>query len=177
MNDAEICALARMLDRMDYYKLFRIERDDPAPKIRAAYLTMRRSFHPDAHLGSSGEVRAAVGEISRRVNEAFQVLRDPAKRATYDKGIESGELRFTARAEEATQKETAAQYGATDSGKRFWKDAMTAEGAGDLEGAIKAVKMALTFEGENERFKKKLAELEARAPKKTKKKANPFAIK
>ena len=105
-----------------------------------------------------------------------QVLRDPAKRATYDMGLESGELRFTAAAEEATQKEAeAAQFGATPSGKRFWSDAMTAERAGDLEGAIKAIKMALTFEGNNERFKKKLAELQAKAPKK--KKANPFAIK
>ena len=175
MNEAEICALARMLERMDYYKLFRVECDDPAPRIRASYLKMRRSFHPDAYLNSSAELRAAVGEISRRVNEAFQVLRDPAKRATYDKGLESGELRFTAQAEEATQKQAAAQFGTTASGKRFWSDAMTAERAGDLEGAIKAIKMALTFEGENERFKKRLAELEARAPKK--KRANPFAIK
>ncbi len=175
MNETEICALARMLDRMDYYKLFRVEQGDPAPRIRAAYLGMRKSFHPDAYLGGSEEVRAAVGQISRRVNEAFNVLRDAAKRATYDKGLETGELRFTAQAEETTQKEAAAQFGATASGKRFWNDATTAERAGDFENAIKAIKMALTFEGKNERFQKKLADLQARAPKK--KKANPFAIK
>lgn len=176
MNEAEISALARMLDRLDYYKLLKVESDTPSPRIKVAYLQMRCGFHPDAFNGKPGELRDAVSRISKRLNEAYQVLRDPVRRQAYDKGLELGELRFTASAEEESRQETSAQPGKTESGKRFWTEADAAERAGDLAGAVKKLKMALTFESDNERFKEKLADLEKRAPKK-KKSSNPFAIK
>ena len=176
MNEAEISALAGMLDRLDYYKILKVERDTPAPRIKAAYLKMRCVFHPDAFSSSRSELREAVGGISKRLNEAYQVLRDPVRRQAYDKGLEQGELRFTAAAEEESRQETSAQPGTTPSGKRFWAESEAAERAGDLAGAVKKLKMALTFESDNERFKEKRADLKARAPKK-KKSANPFVIK
>ncbi len=176
MNEAEISALARMLDRLDYYKVLKVERDTPAPRIKAAYLKMRCVFHPDAFNSAPAEQREAVGRISKRLNEAYQVLRDPARRQVYDKGLERGELRFTASAEEESRQETSAQPGTTASGKRFWTEAEAAERAGDLAGAVKRIKMALTFESANTRFQEKLADLQARVPKK-KKSSNPFVIK
>ena len=46
----------------------------------------------------------------------------------------------------------------------------------DEAGAVKRIKMALTFESANTRFQEKLADLQARVPKK-KKSSNPFVIK
>ena len=176
MTEAEIRALSRMLDRLDYYKLMRVERGSPVPKIHSAYRKMRRGFHPDAFLGHKADLREAVGQISKRVNEGYNVLRDAARRAAYDRGLEEGQLRYTAETDEAAKSEVAAQKGMTASGRRCFADAETAERTGDLVAAINSMKMALRFEAENEHFKAKLGELESRIPKK-KKSANPYAIR
>jgi DnaJ-class molecular chaperone len=176
MTEAEIRALSRMLDRLDYYKLLRIERTAATPAIHTAYRSMRRGFHPDAYMSHEQDLRVAVGEISKRVNEGYQVLRDSARRAAYDQGLDEGRLRFTAETEEVARSEAAAPGGTTSNGKRCFSEMKTAERSGDLVGAINSIKMALRFEPENEHFKAKLEELQARAPKK-KKSANPYTIK
>lgn len=176
MTEAEIRALSRVLDRLDYYKLLRLERGAPAPAVHDAYRKMRRGFHPDAYMASDDELRTAVGQISKRVNEGYQVLRDSARRAAYDQSLEKGQLRFTADAEEVARSEKAAPGGTTANGKRCFGEMQTAERSGDLVGAVNSMKMGLRFEPENEHFKAKLEELQARIPKK-KKSANPYTIK
>ncbi len=174
MTEADIRALSRMLDRLDYYKLLRIERDAPAQKVQQAYHKMRRVYHPDAFLNQGEELRQAVSQISKRVNEGYQVLRDSSRRSAYDKVLEQGRVRYTAQVDEERKSEAAAQGGTTPNGKRFYKQAEAFERSGDLETAVSTLKMALTFEPENEHFKQKLADLEARIPKK---KTNPHAIR
>ena len=166
MNEAEICALSRMLDRMDYYRLLRLDRGAPSSAVRGAFQKMRREFHPDAFQNRDEEVRVAVSQIAKRVNEAYQVLRDSTRRKSYEEGLGRGELRFDPKAE-AAQKEARAAGGHTPKGKRFWDDAIRFERQGDLPGAINALKMGLTFEKSNADFKKKLEELKAKLPKKT----------
>ena len=175
MTEAEIQALSRMLDRLDYYKLLRIEHDATAPKIREAYHQMRRGFHPDACHGKGPELRAAVGEIAKRVNEGYQVLRDSARRTAYDRALDQGQLRYSAATEESMKTEAAAVGGTTPNGKRFYKQSEAAERGGDFETAISTLKMAITFEPGNEHFETRLADLQARAPKK--KNSNPHAIR
>ena len=176
MTDAEIRALSRMLDRLDYYKLLRIDRDATAVRLREAYHKMRRSFHPDAFLAQPPDLRGAVSQISKRVNEGYQVLRDAARRGAYNKALEQGQLRFSAETEETMKTEAAAVGGTTANGKRFYAQSQAAERTGDFATAISTLKMAMTFESSNEHFKQKLADLEARAPKKAKD-ANPHAIR
>lgn len=51
--------------------------------LERAYLAMSRELHPDRHqLGSTAEQSASV-ELSAQLNEAYQTLRDPFKRAEY----------------------------------------------------------------------------------------------
>ena len=49
--------------------------------IRAAYHALMRRYHPDADPTQEG------AELSRAINEAYVVLRDPAKRARYDESL------------------------------------------------------------------------------------------
>ena len=179
MNEAEIRALARMLDRMDYYRLLKVDRDAAPPTIRSAYHAMRRGFHPDAYHEQEPELVAAVSQISKRINEGYQVLRNPGRRKAYDQALqEGGELRFSAKHEEAQRQEVEARDGRTANGKRFWADAQRAEKSGDLAAALKAVKMALTFEPDNPHFKQKREELDAKVPAKPKGGgSNPFSIR
>ena len=172
MNEAEICALSRMLDRMDYYRLLRLERSAPASAVRGAFQKMRREFHPDAYQNRDEEIRTAVSRIAKRVNEAYQVLRDNTRRKSYEEGLGRGELRFDPKAEAAT-KEARVAGGHTPKGKRFWNDAIRFEREGNIPGAINALKMGQTYEKDNPDFAKKLEELASKLPKKS----NDYAIR
>jgi curved DNA-binding protein CbpA len=56
----------------------------PLAEIRAAYVALARQHHPD-RMGTSAEVvRAEAAARMARVNAAWTVLSDPAKRAVYD---------------------------------------------------------------------------------------------
>lgn len=57
-------------------------------EIRAAYRRLARETHPDAH----GD--AALERRFKRVTRAYEVLRDPVRRAAYDSGLTRG--RFAA---------------------------------------------------------------------------------
>ncbi len=163
MNPAEIKALDRLLDRMDYYRLLRVERGATATEIRSAYHRMRRELHPDAYLTQESEVQQALDRIARRLNEAYVVLRDGGRRRRYDRDLADGTLRYSIESDPrgAQQAEAPAK---TTNGKRFYALTLEHERKGDYAQAIANLKMALTFEPQNEVLKRKLAELQAKAP-------------
>jgi DnaJ-class molecular chaperone len=165
MTPDEIRAFAGDLDARDYYRLLGVERNAVATAVRDAYHGARRSFHPDSYLDADPEVRAAVERIAKRVTEAYMVLRDPARRSAYDKSLAAGALRYSAEAEDSLKKETAESLGRTPNGRRFYGAAEEAARRGDIPRAIAQLKMALTFEAGNERFKARLAELLAKTGK------------
>ena len=59
----------------DYYEVLQVSPRAEAEVIRAAYRTLARKYHPD-HGGDAGRMIA--------LNDAWDVLGDPARRATYD---------------------------------------------------------------------------------------------
>src|SRR5580698_1273155 len=62
----------------DYYKTLGIERSASADDIRKAYRRLARKYHPDV----SKEADAL--ERFKQMQEAYEVLKDPKKRAAYD---------------------------------------------------------------------------------------------
>jgi len=160
MEAAQIRALARMLDRMDYYKLLRIERTANASEIREGFHKLRRLLHGDRFLNDEADVREAVDQISKRINEAYVVLRG-SRRPTYDKALAQGTLRYTEELESSAREESEADRGKTPNGRRFFAMVVEDERRGDRPKAIANLKMALTFEPQNPAFKKKLEELQA----------------
>jgi DnaJ-class molecular chaperone len=162
MKPAEIRALSRMLDRLDYYRLLRVDPDAPNSEVRIAYRRARREFHPDSFLSADPEVRTAVDRIAKRLTESYVVLRDPRRRSSYDESLKQGALRYTPDSEELSREAEQAKLGSTPNGKRFHALAVEEERNGDLSRAMAHMKMALTFEPGNEHFKSKLEELKAR---------------
>lgn len=165
MDRLEIQALARIMDELDYYQLLGITTDASLAQIRSAFHSSSRSFHPDANRTLDPELRRQCNLISKRVTEAYCVLRDPRRRNAYDSRIQAGDtLRIQlaeARQAHSAQRK-AERQGHTAQGRQFHAKAEAELKRGNLAGAIQHVQMALTFEADNAGFKSLLAELRER---------------
>lgn len=147
---AEIKALARIMDELDYYQLMHVEPGASPRELKASYYSTSRTFHPDANRHVSGELREAIVEIAKRVSEAYAVLRDPRRREAYDQMLEdrSGvRLRLAQVSEESRQQgENAAS---TPQGRQYWNLAQTDIAREDWPAATRNLQTALAFEPSN----------------------------
>ena len=62
----------------DYYKIMGVARDASQDEIRRVYRRLARKYHPDVSKEANAEERF------KEVQEAYEVLKDPEKRAAYD---------------------------------------------------------------------------------------------
>src|SRR5260221_6802033 len=67
------------MDYKDYYQSLGISRSASADEIRAAYRKLAMKYHPDRNPNDK-----PAEEKFKEINEAYQVLSDPQKRARYD---------------------------------------------------------------------------------------------
>lgn len=65
-----------------HYDTLRVDRHASAHRVRHAYRRLAQRFHPDKHPGG-GDSAAVMA----RINEAYAVLSDPARRAAYDASL------------------------------------------------------------------------------------------
>jgi curved DNA-binding protein len=66
----------------DHYEALGVPRDASAEDIRKAYRKLARTYHPDVNKEAGAEDRF------KEISEAYETLRDPEKRAAYDRGPE-----------------------------------------------------------------------------------------
>lgn len=64
----------------DYYSLLGVDRDVSPEDLKKAYRKKAVQYHPDKHQGDK-----AMEEKFKQVSEAYEVLKDPDKRAAYDR--------------------------------------------------------------------------------------------
>ena len=68
----------------DYYAILGVSRDAGADDVKKAYRKMALKFHPDKNKAEDAEERF------KEIAEAYEVLSDQDKRATYDQYGEEG---------------------------------------------------------------------------------------
>lgn len=86
----------------DYYQILGVKKDASKKEISDAYKKLAKKYHPDLNPGINSESKI------KEINEAYQILRDDAKRSQYDQvghsNFKSGE-----------------QYGGQQSGFSSWQ--------------------------------------------------------
>ncbi|HEV2669999.1 MAG TPA: DnaJ domain-containing protein, partial [Gemmatimonadales bacterium] len=66
--------------KQDFYVVLGVQRDARDTDIKKAYRKLAMECHPDRNNGDK-----AAEEKFKLVTEAYEVLRDPEKRAAYDR--------------------------------------------------------------------------------------------
>lgn len=69
-----------MSDKRDYYEVLGVDKNASAADIKKAYKKMARKYHPDLNRDDP----KTAEEKFKEVNEAYDVLKDPQKKAQYD---------------------------------------------------------------------------------------------
>jgi molecular chaperone DnaJ len=67
--------------KRDYYEVLGVSRDAGADDLKKAYRRLALKFHPD----KNPDDRPAAEDRFKELNEAYQVLSDPERRAQYDR--------------------------------------------------------------------------------------------
>lgn len=66
---------------VDYYEILEVHKNASAEIIEKAYKTLAKRYHPDAN---PPDKKAWAEEMFKTLNNAYEILANPSKRAKYD---------------------------------------------------------------------------------------------
>ena len=184
---AQLDALLAAMETQDYFQILKVEKSANPMEIKRAFYRGSRDYHPDRYYQLADPwLKEKIIRVYKRMTEAYYVLRDDAKRDRYIADIEGPDrakrLRFTEVAETETKiaakKQAEEQIGTTPKGRQFYTAGLAEMEAQRWSAAERSLKMAVTYEPSNARYKEKLAEVQRKTYEEMKQKGETtFKIK
>lgn len=81
------------LDRISaaesHYEVLNVQADANVAELKRAYYDIARKYHPDKYRSEGKEMLVRVESAFARITQAYDTLRDPGQRATYDSKLDS----------------------------------------------------------------------------------------
>jgi curved DNA-binding protein CbpA len=79
-----------LVDEGDYFSLLGVSRDATSYEVRRAFIELRRTFEPSRILTPRlSDLAVDVRKIVAVLEEAYEILRDGARRERYRRAIEA----------------------------------------------------------------------------------------
>lgn len=146
----EISYFSENMDSYDYYTFFGLPKNATLAEIKSKYIAMARKYHPDKFRNVPSDIREKAYNITKRSNEAYSVLMNPARKVIYDKMLaENPETkRFDFRIKVAYN-ETPEDTIQNSQARRFAILAVKAIESQDYRSALTQLKMAASMEKNN----------------------------
>jgi curved DNA-binding protein CbpA len=188
----EVEAISSVLDEVDYYQILKLKGGAPIPDVEKAYAAQSKVFHPDNYFGvRDAKFTRAVTSVFKKINESYQVLKDPELKKMYDKkmgfrggagpdGQQGGRRRRGFNKAELEAEKEAREGGGIVSDKdalKYWELTEIATMNKDWNGVVMNLQFALNYEPENPILKEKLVEAKEALAEKKGKETNPYKIK
>jgi len=150
-----------LLDQSTYYELLGILEIADSGAIRRAFHDFAVAFHPDAFPDADEETAEALKRVFERGAEAYRVLSRPASRAEYDLAVAKGQLRLDGSLppppfSRSSDIRSLDELCRSPAGRHHAKIAEQLISGGDLEGAKRALQLALREDGENSELRERL---------------------
>src|SRR5216683_1506347 len=166
---ARLDALLAEMEAQDYFQILKVQKGASPAEIKRAFYKGSRAYHPDRYYQLPDlELKEKINLVYKRMTEAYFVLRDDAKRTRYVAEIEGPE-----RAKKLAEEE----IGTTPKGRQFYAAGIAEIEAQRWSAAERSLKMAVTYEPSNARYKEKLAEAQQKIYEEMKQKGEAFKIK
>jgi DnaJ domain len=161
--------IAQILNGLDYFVVLGVSPQSTSVEIKKRFHNLSRTYHPDRffHLANVS-LREQLNIIYKRVTEAYFVLRDDAMRSKYAADVAGPEriekLRFTETSEAEqkaeARKQVVEEFGTNPKARPFFKSAVADIENKNYQSAERNLKMGLTYEPTNQRFKQMYQEVQ-----------------
>jgi DnaJ-class molecular chaperone len=178
--------MAFALEFEDYFQMLQVAQAATGPDIKRAFYRESRVYHPDRfyHL-ADGPAKEHINTIYKRVTEAYYVLRDDQKRKKYLSDISgpdrAAKLRFTEASETEqkieAKKATEEEFGSNPRSRQFFKSALADLASQNFQSAERNLKMGLTYDPANQKFKDRLVEVQKKLDDQRRLSGDSFKIK
>ena len=148
------------METQNYWEVMGVSQDADLGTLRAAYDKLSLRFHPDRHARLRGTPHEALlGDVYRRIGEAYRVLRHDNTRRKYIRQLSSGSLRYDDSVREKTGPTTLEELSQDMGTRKFLRLADQALASGNPAGALQNLKFAASMEADNQDIQERIAAL------------------
>jgi tetratricopeptide (TPR) repeat protein len=150
----ELKALFVRMEDLDHFELLGVDRDADEEVVRHAFVELEKKFHPDTFTVAAPErVHRMAVTVSRRLHQAYDVLREPESREQYVRALAVKQPAAPAEAEPPAEEMTKPRAAAM----RF-QEALVASEKRRHGLAIEHLQKAVELEPKNAEYRAKLAQ-------------------